>query len=140
MVVRYGMMRDLVLGIEAVLPDGRVLPGLKSLRKDNTGYDLKSLLIGSGRARLGVITAATLKLWPKPRASATAFVAIARPQDALELLGLLRGAAGERLSSFELLPRIAIELDHHAPHQRRDRSARHTLSVVHPVRADLTVR
>jgi len=108
-VVRYGMMRDLVLGIEAVLPDGRVLPGLKSLRKDNTGYDLRSLLIGS-EGTLGVITAATLKLWPKPRASATAFVAIARPEDALELLGLLRSAAGERLSSFELLPRIAIEL------------------------------
>jgi FAD/FMN-containing dehydrogenase len=108
-VVRYGMARDLVLGIEAVLPDGQVLNALKSLRKDNTGYDLKSLLIGS-EGTLGVITAATLKLWPRMRSSATAFVAIAQPQDAIELLGVLKAQAGERLSSFELLPRIAIEL------------------------------
>jgi FAD/FMN-containing dehydrogenase len=108
-VVRYGMARDLLLGIEAVLPDGRVLNGLKSLRKDNTGYDLKSLLVGS-EGTLGVITAATLKLWPKMRSSATAFVAIARPDDAVRLLAVLRAQTGERLSSFELLPRIAIEL------------------------------
>ena len=108
-VVRYGMARDLLLGIEAVLPDGQVLNGLKSLRKDNTGYDLKSLLVGS-EGTLGVITAATLKLWPKMRSSATALVAIATPHDALRLLGVLRERAGERLSSFELLPRIAIEL------------------------------
>ncbi len=108
-VVRYGMARDLLLGIEAVLPDGRQLHGLKSLRKDNTGYDLKSLLVGS-EGTLGVITAATLKLWPKMRSSATAFVAIATPEDAVRLLGLLRSQTGERLSSFELLPRIAIEL------------------------------
>ncbi|HEY4972865.1 MAG TPA: FAD-binding oxidoreductase, partial [Steroidobacteraceae bacterium] len=108
-VVRYGMARDLVLGIEAVLPDGQVLNALKSLRKDNTGYDLKSLLIGS-EGTLGVITAATLKLWPSMRSSATAFVAIAQPQDAVGLLGVLKAQAGERLSSFELLPRIAIEL------------------------------
>jgi len=108
-VVRYGMTRDLVLGIEAVLADGSVLHGLKSLRKDNTGYDLKSLLIGS-EGTLAVITAATLKLWPRMRSTATALVGLATPGDALELLGLLRAAAGERLSSFELLPRIAIEL------------------------------
>jgi FAD/FMN-containing dehydrogenase len=108
-VVRYGMARDLVLGIEAVLPDGQVLNALKSLRKDNTGYDLKSLLIGS-EGTLGVITAATLKLWPSMRSSATAFVAIAKPEDAVGLLGALKAQAGERLSSFELLPRIAIEL------------------------------
>jgi len=108
-VVRYGMARDLVLGIEAVLPDGQVLDGLKSLRKDNTGYDLKSLLVGS-EGTLGVITAATLKLWPAIRSSATALVAIAKPADAVSLLGLLKARAGERLSSFELLPRIAIEL------------------------------
>ena len=92
-----------------MLPDGQVCDGLKSLRKDNTGYDLKSLLVGS-EGTLGVITAATLKLWPQMRSSATAIVAIATPADALGLLGLLHGAAGERLSSFELLPRIAIEL------------------------------
>jgi FAD/FMN-containing dehydrogenase len=108
-VVRYGMARDLVLGIEAVLPDGRQFHGLKSLRKDNTGYDLKSLLVGS-EGTLGVITAATLKLWPRMRSSATAFVAIATPDDAVRLLALLRSEAGERLSSFELLPRIAVEL------------------------------
>ena len=108
-VVRYGMARDLLLGIEAVLPDGEVLNGLKSLRKDNTGYDLKSLLVGS-EGTLGVITAATLKLWPKMRSSATAFVAMATPADAVRLLGMLKAQAGERLSSFELLPRIAVEL------------------------------
>jgi len=108
-VVRYGMARDLVLGIEAVMADGSVLHGLKSLRKDNTGYDLKSLLIGS-EGTLAVITAATLKLWPRMRSSATALLALATPADALELLELLRTAAGERLSSFELMPRIAIEL------------------------------
>src|ERR1700683_3657334 len=108
-VVRYGMARDLTLGIEAVLPDGQVFDGLKSLRKDNTGYDLKSLLVGS-EGTLGVITAATLELWPKMRSRATAFVALATPEAAVKLLGILRARAGERLSSFELLPRIAVEL------------------------------
>jgi FAD/FMN-containing dehydrogenase len=122
-VVRYGMTRELVLGIEAVLPDGQVLHGLKSLRKDNTGYDLKSLLVGS-EGTLGVITAATLKLWPAMRSSATALVAIAKPADAVSLLGLLKARAGERLSSFELLPRIAIEL-----------TARHISGVTDPLSA-----
>lgn len=108
-VVRYGMTRELVLGVEAVLGNGQVLHGLKSLRKDNTGYDLRSLLIGS-EGTLGVITAASLKLWPQPRSTATAFLGIAAPADAIALLGFLRAAAGERLSSFELLPRLAIEL------------------------------
>src|SRR5580692_11127847 len=108
-VVRYGMARDLVLGIEAVLPDGTLFEGLKSLRKDNTGYDLKSLLIGS-EGTLGVITAATLKLWPRMRSSATAVLGLREPAAALELLGMLRAAAGEHLSSFELMPRVAIEL------------------------------
>jgi FAD/FMN-containing dehydrogenase len=108
-VVRYGMARDLVLGIEAVLPDGSVLHALRSLRKDNTGYDLKGLLVGS-EGTLGVITAASLRLWPSLRSTATAFVGLSTPQHALELLGLLRARSGDRLSSFELLPRIAIEL------------------------------
>jgi FAD/FMN-containing dehydrogenase len=108
-VVRYGMTRDLVLGIEAVLPDGSVLRALSSLRKDNTGYDLKGLLVGS-EGTLGVITAASLRLWPSMRSTATAFVGLSSPQNALELLGLLRARSGERLSSFELLPRVAIEL------------------------------
>jgi FAD/FMN-containing dehydrogenase len=108
-VVRYGMTRDLVLGVEAVLADGTLFEGLKSLRKDNTGYDLKSLLIGS-EGTLGVITAATLKLWPRMRSSATALLGLREPAAALELLGMLRAAAGEHLSSFELMPRVAIEL------------------------------
>jgi FAD/FMN-containing dehydrogenase len=108
-VLRFGMARDLTLGIEAVLPDGRVFQRLRSLRKDNTGYDLKSLLIGS-EGTLGIITAATLKLWPQRHGSSTAFVAVADVGAAIALLALLRGAAGERLNSFELLPRAAIEL------------------------------
>ena len=108
-VVRYGMTRELVLGVEAVLADGSVLDGLKSLRKDNTGYDLRSLLIGS-EGTLAIITAATLKLWPRMRSHATALLGLATPAAAVELLGLLRSAGGERLSSFELLPRIAVEL------------------------------
>jgi D-lactate dehydrogenase (cytochrome) len=108
-VLRYGMMRDLVLGLEVVLADGRVLPGLKSLRKDNTGYDVKSLFVGA-EGTLGVITAACLKLFPEPRDSATALVGIDSPARALELLEALRGAAGDALTAFELMPRIAVAL------------------------------
>ena len=108
-VVRFGMARELVLGIEAVLPNGALLNGLKSLRKDNTGYDLKDLLIGA-EGTLGVITAASLKLWPQQKSSATALIGINAPEQALALLGLLRSSAGERLSSFELMPRAAMEL------------------------------
>jgi len=108
-VLRFGMARELALGIEAVLPDGRVFQRLRSLRKDNTGYDLKSLLIGS-EGTLGIITAATLKLWPPLRRRATAFVAVADVAAAIALLAQLRAAAGERLHSFELLPRAAVEL------------------------------
>src|SRR3984885_3536254 len=108
-VLRYGMMRDLVLGLEVVLADGRVMSGLRSLRKDNTGYDLKSLFIGA-EGTLGVITAACLKLFPKPADIATALVGLETPQHALELLGHLRSTAGEELTAFELMPRIAVEL------------------------------
>jgi len=108
-VLRYGMMRDLVLGLEVVLADGRVLSALKGLRKDNTGYDVKSLFIGA-EGTLGVITAACLKLFPEPRDSATALVGIDSPAHALELLGQVRGAAGAALSAFELMPRIAVQL------------------------------
>ncbi len=108
-VLRYGMMRDLVLGLEVVLADGRVLAGLKSLRKDNTGYDVKSLFVGA-EGTLGIITAASLKLFPLPADSATALVGIGTPQHALELLALLRSAAGDQLTSFELMPRLAVEL------------------------------
>jgi len=108
-VVRYGMTRDLVLGLEVVLPDGRLLSTLSSLRKDNTGYDLKSLFVGA-EGTLGVITAASLKLFPRPRDVAAALVAIPRPQAAVELLAGLRAASGDRVSSFELMPAVAIEL------------------------------
>jgi FAD/FMN-containing dehydrogenase len=108
-VLRYGMMRDLVLGLEVVLADGRVMNGLKSLRKDNTGYDLKSLFIGA-EGTLGVITAAALKLFPASGDTATAIAALASPTDALRLLGALRIAAGDALTAFELMPRIAVEL------------------------------
>ncbi|MGH8310443.1 MAG: FAD-binding oxidoreductase, partial [Steroidobacteraceae bacterium] len=108
-VLRYGMMRDLVLGLEVVLADGRVLPGLSTLRKDNTGYDVKSLFLGA-EGTLGVITAASLKLYPKPRAIATALVAVVDVRAAVALLAAMREASGDRVSSFELIPRIAIEL------------------------------
>jgi FAD/FMN-containing dehydrogenase len=108
-VVRYGMMRDQVLGLEVVLPNGRVLSTLNTLRKDNTGYDLKSLFVGA-EGTLGVITAASLKLYPKIRASATAFAAVPSPQAAVTLLSELRDASGDSVSSFELIPRIGVDL------------------------------
>jgi FAD/FMN-containing dehydrogenase len=108
-VLRYGMMRDLVLGLEVVLADGRVLEGLSGLRKDNTGYDVKSLFIGA-EGTLGVITAASLKLFPEVRARATALVAVADVPAAVALLAHLKTASSERVSSFELMPRLALEL------------------------------
>ena len=108
-VVRYGMMRDQVLGLEVVLPGGRVMSTLSTLRKDNTGYDLKSLFIGA-EGTLGVITAASLKLYPKIRSTATAFAAVPSPQAAVTLLSELREASGDSVSSFELIPRIGIDL------------------------------
>jgi FAD/FMN-containing dehydrogenase len=108
-VLRYGMMRDLVLGLEVVLADGRVLSALKSLRKDNTGYDVKSLFVGA-EGTLGLITAASLKLFPVAADTATALVGIDSPAHALELLNRLRNAVGEQISSFELMPRIAVEM------------------------------
>ncbi len=108
-VLRYGMMRDLVLGLEVVLPDGRVLNTLTRLRKDNTGYDVKSLFLGA-EGTLGIITAATLKLFPAIRSIATAFVAVASVQAAVELLSRLRTHSGDRVSSFELIPRLAVDL------------------------------
>ena len=108
-VLRYGMMRDLVLGLEVVLADGRVLAGLKSLRKDNTGYDVKSLFVGA-EGTLGIITAACLKLFPQPADTATALAGIDSPRHALDLLARLRTAAGDQVTSFELMPRLAVEL------------------------------
>ncbi|MGH8228641.1 MAG: FAD-binding oxidoreductase [Steroidobacteraceae bacterium] len=108
-VLRYGMMRDLVLGLEAVLADGRVLSSLSPLRKDNTGYDVKSLFLGS-EGTLGIITAASLKLYPKVRSTATAFVAVPSVQAAVDLLGQLRDVCADLVSAFELLPRLAVDL------------------------------
>ena len=102
-VLRYGVARDLCLGIEAVMPDGQVLNGLKRLRKDNTGYDLRNLLIGA-EGTLGVITAAALRLAPKPEEFATAFLAVPDPAAALTLLTRCRDIAGEIISAFELIP------------------------------------
>jgi len=108
-VVRYGMMRDLVLGLEVVLADGRVWSSLGTLHKDNTGYDVKSLFLGS-EGTLGVITAASLRLFAPIRATATAFIAVAGIAAAVALLRELQAASGGRVSTFELIPRIAVEL------------------------------
>ncbi|MEO0999636.1 MAG: FAD-binding oxidoreductase, partial [Pseudomonadota bacterium] len=105
-VLRYGNARDLTLGIEAVLADGSVMGGLKALRKDNAGYDLRHLLIGS-EGTLGIITAATLRLFPRPAEVATALIAVPGPEAALALLGRVQAALGETLSAFEILPAMA---------------------------------
>ena len=107
-VLRYGNARDQVLGLEAVLPDGRVWDGLRGLRKDNTGYDLKQLFVGA-EGTLGVITAAVLKLHPKPTASATAWIAAEDPARVVALLGHIRAACGDRLSAFELVSRNCVD-------------------------------
>jgi FAD/FMN-containing dehydrogenase len=108
-VIRFGMARDMVLGLEVVLADGRVMDTLTGLRKDNTGYDIKSLFLGA-EGTLGVITAACLKLQPALRSHATAFVAVRDPAAAVSLLGALRDASGDCVTSFELIPRIGVEL------------------------------
>ncbi|MBB35190.1 MAG: hydroxyacid dehydrogenase [Hirschia sp.] len=118
-VLRYGMMRDLVMGIEAVLPDGRIWNGLTALRKDNTAYDLKQLFIG-GEGTLGVVTAATLKLYPQPAVKAVAWLAVESPQAAVELLAMARQETGGAVSSFELMPRIGVDFVMEEFSQMRD--------------------
>lgn len=108
-VLRYGNARELTLGLEVVLADGRIWNGLRALRKDNTGYDLKHLFIGA-EGTLGLITAATLKLFPRPRAQATAWAAVPDPAAAVSLLGRLRDAAGDNVTAFEIVGRPALEL------------------------------
>ncbi len=108
-VLRYGNTRDLVLGLEAVLPDGRVWNGLRGLRKDNTGYDLKHLFIGA-EGTLGIITQAVLKLFPRPHGNVTAFAGITNPAQAVELLALLREHCGDGVSAFELVSRNCLEM------------------------------
>lgn len=107
-VLRYGMMRDLVLGIEAVLPDGRVFSGLKGLRKDNTGYDLKQLFIGA-EGTLGIVTAACLKLYPQPAAREVVLLAVPSAEHALALLHRMKAATGA-VSAFEVMNRLAVEV------------------------------
>ena len=117
-VLRYGNAREQVLGLEVVLPDGRVWDGLRALRKDNTGYDLKQLFLGA-EGTLGVITAAVLKLYPKPAASVTAWIALQSPARAVALLAQLRQSLGGRISAFELVSRRCLEaVLKHAPAMR----------------------
>lgn len=108
-VLRYGNTRDNVLGLEVVLPDGSVWDGLYALRKNNTGYDLKHLFIGS-EGTLGIITGAVLKLHPLPTAEAVAWLAVDSPQAALDVLGLFQAACNSRLSAFELMNAKQIRL------------------------------
>ena len=104
----YGVAREMALGLEVVLADGRVLNALSKLKKDNTGYDLKNLFIGA-EGTLGIITAATLRLFPKPRAIETAYVGLKSPEAALKLLSIAQGEAASSLTSFELLGDIAVD-------------------------------
>jgi FAD/FMN-containing dehydrogenase len=117
----YGVAREMALGLEVVLADGRILNGLSKLKKDNTGYDLRNLFIGA-EGTLGIITAASLKLFPKPRAVETAFVGLKSPADALRLLQISRDEAAGSLTSFELLADIAVDF-----------SVRHGIDVRHPL-------
>ncbi|MDH3318996.1 MAG: FAD-binding oxidoreductase [Betaproteobacteria bacterium] len=107
-VLRYGNAREQVLGLEVVLPDGRVWNGLRALRKDNTGYDLKQLFLGA-EGTLGVITAAVLRLHPKPTARATAWIGLRSPADAVQLLARLHERLGARISAFELVSRRCLD-------------------------------
>ncbi len=114
-VLRFGNARDLTLGVEVVLADGRIWNGLRGLRKDNTGYDLKQLFIG-GEGTLGIVTAATLKLFPAPRMRTTALCAVPSVSAAVDLLALFRASLGDRLTGFELISgfALALSLKHHA--------------------------
>jgi D-lactate dehydrogenase (cytochrome) len=117
----FGVAREMALGLEVVLADGRILNGLSKLKKDNTGYDLRNLFIGA-EGTLGIITAATLKLFPKPRAVETAFVGLKSPADALKLLSISQNEAAGALTSFELLSDIAVDF-----------SVRHGIDIRNPL-------
>jgi FAD/FMN-containing dehydrogenase len=104
----YGVAREMALGLEVVLADGRVMNVLSKLKKDNTGYDLRNLFIGA-EGTLGIITAATLKMFPKPRAIETAYVGLKSPAAALELLAISQAEAANNLTSFELLAEMAVD-------------------------------
>jgi FAD/FMN-containing dehydrogenase len=124
-VLRFGPMRSLVLGLEAVLADGSLFSGLSALRKDNRGYDLKQLLIG-GEGTLGLVTAASLKLVPAPGSRAVAWVGLASPTDALTLLRRLEGRLGETVEGFEIMPReVLASVLAHIPGLRAPLAAMH---------------
>jgi D-lactate dehydrogenase (cytochrome) len=113
------------MGLEVVLADGRIMHGLSKLKKDNTGYNLRNLFIGA-EGTLGIVTAATLKLFPKPRTVETAFAGMASPTDALKLLEIAQTSAANNLTSFELLPQIGIDFCvKHGPSIRAPLSGRH---------------
>ncbi len=108
-VLHYGNTREQVLGLEVVLPDGRIWNGLTNLRKDNTGYDLKQLFIG-GEGTLGIVTAAVVKMYPKPKYQQVALIAIPDVEAAIAFLGLARQMSGDQVTAIELIPRIGIDL------------------------------
>jgi FAD/FMN-containing dehydrogenase len=129
-VLRYGPMRDLVLGLEAVLPNGEIFHGLKRLRKDNTGYDLKQLLIGA-EGTLGVVTAASLKLFPPLASRAVAFVGLKDAGDAVTLLKRAKDESGGAIESFELMARVGVDLAlRHIPGTRDPLQDRHAWYVL----------
>src|SRR5262245_59822239 len=126
----YGVARELVLGLEVVLADGRVLNNLRKLKKDNTGYDLRHLFIGA-EGTLGIITAAVLRLFRRPRAVETAFIGVPSPHAALALLNLAEERSGGSVTSFELIPRIALEFAvKHAPMCRDPLASKHAWYVL----------
>ncbi len=129
-VLRYGNARDQVLGLEVVLPDGRIWDGLRALRKDNTGYDLKQLFIGA-EGTLGIITAAVLKLHPRPASVQTAFVAVPDPFAALKLLDLAKRRSGGQVTACELMPRLGLDyVLRHTPGTRDPFAERHPWMVL----------
>ena len=124
-VLRYGNMRELTLGLEVVLADGRVWNGLSRLRKDNTGYDLRDLFIGS-EGTLGIITAAVLRLFPRPRHRTTVLAGVRDPYAVLSLMRRMRAVAGDALTGFEMIPDFGLELVlRHMPGHRRPLAGRH---------------
>jgi FAD/FMN-containing dehydrogenase len=129
-VLRYGNTRELCLGLEVVTPQGDVWDGLRALRKDNTGYDLRDLLIGA-EGTLGIITGAVMKLFPQPKAAVTALVALASPRHALGLLTLMQDACGPTLTGFELISEVCLQLvATHFPQLQQPFKARHAQYVL----------
>jgi len=129
-VLRYGSARDLALGLEVVLPDGSLWDGLKGLRKDNTGYDLKQIFLGA-EGTLGIITAAVLKLFPRPRDVQTAFAGVPSVAAAVELFARARAASGEAVSACEIMPRIGLDFVlRHIPDTRDPLAGSHAYYVL----------